>query len=648
MPQGRYLSLRRKLLAGFAVVCLLVAALLLIGHQFIEKSNERMERSLSAEVQPLARLNRLQSRIHQLRVHEIELPRLADFFAVRSNLDQLHQESQEFSTELATFLREIGANDGETALPAAWARYQADLRMIAEHAATMDMKHVETVSTFESALHFKRIVQALEDLSTKTERQARAARDAARSYQEQQRDALLLISVLGLFAIAAGFFWFARSLVVRVSVLHAAAQRIAEGDSGVDIELSGDDELTELGRKFDLMRHKVAERTRALQESEQRFRDIADSSSDWIWETDADLRFTYFSDRAADRLGRPLETLLGKTPAELLAEGGAAHTPEALTRHLEELAAHRAFRAVEYPVLTGDGSFRHIRLSGKPVFSADGSFLGYRGTGTDITELLVAQSELLGAEKLAALGGMVAGIAHEINTPIGIGVTAASYLQEKTQSLEQLYAAGQVKRSDMESYLRTARETSDSMATNLTRAAKLVKSFKQVAVDQSSEERRHFKLREYVGEILDSLRPRLKRTEHEIVVDCPADLELDSYPGALSQILTNLVMNSLIHGFEGIRAGRIEIAASLAEGKLTLRYSDNGCGMTETQAARVFEPFFTTRRERGGSGLGMHITQNLVTQKLKGTITCRSAPGCGVEFLITIPATPDGAGVTAS
>ncbi|OHC63190.1 MAG: hypothetical protein A2040_07230 [Rhodocyclales bacterium GWA2_65_19] len=387
----------------------------------------------------------------------------------------------------------------------------------------------------------------------------------------------------------------------------------------------------------DELEQRVLERTHALQESEERFRNFAESASDWLWETGPDLRFTYFSERASELLGRPTDALIGKTRAELASAEELQRAPEKWRQHLELIAAHRPFRAFDYQVASADGSFRQVRISGKPVFKADGSFAGYRGTGTDITELIQAQNELMSAEKLAALGGMVAGIAHEINTPIGIGVTAASFLQEQTSEFEKLYAAGQIKRVDMEAYLHTAHEATSSLTTNLRRAAGLVQSFKQVAVDQTSEQRRRFRFKDYISEILDSMRPRLKRTEHTVDVNCPDELELDSYPGAFSQILTNLIINSLIHGFEHLAAGRIEIVVWRSDKELFLRYSDNGCGMSQAQVKRVFEPFFTTRRGQGGSGLGMHVVYSLVTRTLRGRIECRSTPGTGVQFLVTVP-----------
>jgi PAS domain S-box-containing protein len=382
---------------------------------------------------------------------------------------------------------------------------------------------------------------------------------------------------------------------------------------------------------------RVEERTRALKDSEERFRDFAESASDWMWETDANLRFSYFSDRAAELLARPLETLLGKTRQELAAPEELERGTEKWRQHSADLVAHRPFRNFEYSVRRADGSLGIIRVSGKPILAADGAFCGYRGTGSDVTELAQAQNKLMEAEKLAALGRLVAGVAHEINTPIGIGVTAASFLREQTRDFAESYRAERLTRGEMQSYLRAAEEASDSLLTNLRRAASLVQSFKQVAVDQASDQRRRFNLKEYLDEILDSLRPQLKRTGHAINVDCPDDLELDSFPGAFSQIVTNLVMNSLQHGFDNIECGRADISVHRNDRGLRFAYSDNGCGMSEADAKRIFEPFFTTRRGQGGSGLGMNVVYNLVTQTLHGRIECRTSPGSGMHVDIHIP-----------
>lgn len=247
------------------------------------------------------------------------------------------------------------------------------------------------------------------------------------------------------------------------------------------------------------------------------------------------------------------------------------------------------------------------------------------------------RDQLVQSEKMAALGGLVAGVAHEINTPVGVGVTAASFLQTKTEELRRLYIDGNLKRSDLESYLQIIEEISHSILINMERAAELISSFKQVAVDQSSEEKRIFNLKEYIGEVLLSLRPRYKNSGHTIEIVCPDNLEIFSYPGAYSQIVSNLVMNSLIHGFTNIKNGTMRFVASMEASELIFIYSDDGVGMTENQVAKVFDPFFTTMRGQGGTGLGMSIVFNLVTQTLGGAITCKSIKGQGVTFTMVLP-----------
>ncbi len=247
------------------------------------------------------------------------------------------------------------------------------------------------------------------------------------------------------------------------------------------------------------------------------------------------------------------------------------------------------------------------------------------------------QSQLIQAEKMAALGSMVSWVAHEINTPIGIGVTAASHLEEKTRRMEQLYRQERIRRSDMESYMRSALESAGILLANLRRAAELIRSFKQMAVDQASGERRPFNLRGYIEEILTSLQPRLRQTSHRFRLQCPPDLELDSYPGAFSQILTNLIMNSLIHAFPEPSGGEMRIDVRREDDSLRIEYSDNGRGIEPEVLPRIFEPFFTTRRGQGGSGMGLHIVYTLVTLTLGGTIFASSQPGEGTTFVMRIP-----------
>ena len=249
-------------------------------------------------------------------------------------------------------------------------------------------------------------------------------------------------------------------------------------------------------------------------------------------------------------------------------------------------------------------------------------------------QLKSAQSQLVESEKMAALGGLVAGVAHEINTPLGVGVTAASHLSNQISAFKKMYDKGQLKRSSLESLLENAKQSTDMLSRNLMRASDLIRNFKLVAVDQSSENRRKFELTEYFEEIDQSLHPKLKKGKHSVSVLADQDIPVDTYPGVLAQVMTNLIMNSIIHGFEGISGGKINIHLTLEDGKVLMRYQDNGVGMTTDQKAHVFEPFYTTKRASGGSGLGMSISYNLIVNKLGGSIQCLNAER-GVLFSIT-------------
>lgn len=248
-----------------------------------------------------------------------------------------------------------------------------------------------------------------------------------------------------------------------------------------------------------------------------------------------------------------------------------------------------------------------------------------------------AQDVIVRSEKLAALGGLVAGVAHEINTPVGNAVTAASYLAKEVEELEAAFKAQTLTASFLQSFLATAGESARLTLSNCERAAELIHGFKQVAVDQTSGERRRFNLAEYVAEVLLSLKPKFKRTPHRVDIYIPDDIEVDSYPGALSQVLTNLMVNSLMHGFDDGRAGVIDLAARVDGDMLEIIYSDNGRGIPTAMHSQVFEPFFTTRRGTGGSGLGLNIIHNIVHRTLGGSLSLDSQEGRGVHFTIRFP-----------
>ncbi|TDR40017.1 two component regulator with propeller domain [Tahibacter aquaticus] len=254
-----------------------------------------------------------------------------------------------------------------------------------------------------------------------------------------------------------------------------------------------------------------------------------------------------------------------------------------------------------------------------------------------LDQLRLAQRQLVEAEKFASLGGLVAGISHEINTPLGVCLTAASHLQQQSVQLRARLADGSLRRSELEQFQRAACEGSDLILRNLQRADRLVRSFKQTAVDQSTDEWRELDLEQSVREALIMLGPVLRPTPHRIRIECAQPVHLFASPGALYQIVSNLVLNALQHAFLPERAGNLVIQISASDDYAHLRVADDGRGMNDNERAHAFDPFFTTRRGSGGSGLGLHIVYNLVTQVLRGQIDCDSVSGAGTCFDIRWP-----------
>ena len=250
------------------------------------------------------------------------------------------------------------------------------------------------------------------------------------------------------------------------------------------------------------------------------------------------------------------------------------------------------------------------------------------------------QRQIVENEKMASLGDMVAGVAHEVNTPIGLGITASTMMLDRLAVIDQQFRDKTLKASAMERFINESRENLNIIYRNLDRAAQLISSFKQVAVDQTSEEAREVNVKQLIEETLMSMRPRLKKVTHTINIDCPETLNVMCKAGPLNQILINLIMNSLIHAFETVENGKIDVIARLTDDqKLKIIYKDNGSGIPTSIKKRIFDPFVTTKRGQGGSGLGMHLVFNLVTQALNGNIKLESEEGNGVEFTLTFPVT---------
>lgn len=245
--------------------------------------------------------------------------------------------------------------------------------------------------------------------------------------------------------------------------------------------------------------------------------------------------------------------------------------------------------------------------------------------------------ELIRADKMAALGNVSAAMAHEVKTPMGNAYTATTHFVEKLRQIRASFTENKLTRTALQTFLMQAEEAGEMIERNLRRANELMQSFKTIAVDQVSEEKRPFNLKSYIQETLLSLHPQLKKTKITVDVSCPENLVVHSYPGAFSQIITNLINNSLMHAYDADATGRISIEVRLDETNLIFVYRDDGKGIPPDVLPRIFEPFFTTRRGTGGSGLGMSILRDIAVNMLHGNLECTSEVGKGATFTLTIP-----------
>ena len=401
-----------------------------------------------------------------------------------------------------------------------------------------------------------------------------------------------------------------------------------------------------------------------LKDTEQRLNNLLKTANEGFLSIDLNAVVTDVNPEMCRILGQKRDAIIGISYYDLLDAQGAEMVKGQL-----ELRRKGKKGAYDLSFTRPEGTRVACLIKAAPLFDKSKKVIGSFAMVTDITERKRAESELLNlnseleqrvskrtaeleasletlkktqghliqSEKMAALGGLVAGVTHEINTPIGLGVTASSFLEEKLFTLNKLYQSQDLSSKNFEKILRDAMDASATVKHNLKRAVELVGNFKEIAVDQSSEKRRRFNVRDYLDEILMSLQPKVKRTRHEIITICPEDLEINSYPGAFSQIITNLIINSLTHAFKNMDPGEMEIRITAENNRLIIVYRDNGCGMSPDAAAKIFDPFFTTRRSSGGTGLGMYIVYNLVTQTLGGQIECITSQAEGMNITIRIP-----------
>jgi signal transduction histidine kinase len=371
---------------------------------------------------------------------------------------------------------------------------------------------------------------------------------------------------------------------------------------------------------------KVQERTQALHESEQRLRMVIDSASEAFVGTDGQGRVTDWNHAAEDLFGWRRDEMLGQPAARVL-----------LPPHgCGQRARHRGGR--EFDVELSQWLVPH---SQPPAYAALVRDITQRKEAEEARscELRQALQQIVEQEKMVALGSIVAGVAHELNTPVGNLVLLASTLRDRVGELADNALAGKLTRSCLLQAAGECREASDVLIRSADKARELIESFKNVAVDQASQRRRRFDLHTCLHDILVTLGRMMRQANVAVELQVPPGVLMDSYPGHLEQVLNNLIVNSILHGFEGRSCGKVSIVASVCGEDIVLVYSDDGVGIAPELQEKIFEPFFSTKVGAGGSGLGMYIVNNLVCGALQGSVSLSSTPGQGVRFEFRLPRT---------
>jgi PAS domain S-box-containing protein len=394
----------------------------------------------------------------------------------------------------------------------------------------------------------------------------------------------------------------------------------------------------------------------AIAEGRRTLQQVIDTVPAVINVKDRNLRYVLMNRYMAGIFGIDPKEALGRTTTDLMSRYGAEKTDDNDQRVLK-VKRELGFYEEEY--LDSAGHLRQWLVNKLPLLDAEGEIENIVTVALDIGErkrseqemrkardsaetalrnLRETQASLIEAEKLAALGRLVAGVAHEVNNPVGISLTVASALERKTANFAAEVERGDLRRSSLNDFLNTSRDASSQLVANLNRAAELIQSFKQVAADRNYSDQRSFDLADLTEQVVMSLRPGLRKHNLTLNVDCQPNLTMNSYPGPYGQVLTNLFLNAVAHAFPDGRPGIIEIQAR-ASGKdnVEILFADNGCGMSLDVRRRAFDPFFTTRRDQGGTGLGLHIVYSIVTNRLGGRLDLDSAPGNGTRIQILLP-----------
>lgn len=391
-------------------------------------------------------------------------------------------------------------------------------------------------------------------------------------------------------------------------------------------------------------------------EGRRRLQEVIDTVPAVINLKDMQMRYVLMNRYMANIFNIEPEDAIGRTTTDIMSRYGAQKTDEN-DRRVIEARQELGFYEEEY--IDSSGTMRQWLVNKLPLRGSDGEIKQIVTVALDIGErkrneqemrkardaaeaalqhLRETQNSLIEAEKLAALGRLVAGVAHEVNNPVGIGLTVASSLERKAAMFAEEVARGDLRRSSLNEFVETSRSAASQLVGNLNRAAELIQSFKQVAADRSYSDQRTFNLADLTDQVVMSLRPGIRKQNLTLKVECEPGLIMNSYPGPYGQVLTNLFLNSVAHAFPGGAAGKVDIKAQASGADhVEVLYCDNGCGMTPDIRRRAFDPFFTTRRDEGGTGLGLHIVYSIVTSRLGGQIHLESEPDKGTRVRMILP-----------